>query len=85
MCLIMFYKVQTKMILLGTSFGIFSFGSFLGWEESWLDVGEDIALGKRDVAEQLAEFIVLLNGQLKMSWSDSMFVTRGITSKFKYL
>ena len=64
---------------------ICSFGSFLCWEQSWVDVRQYTALGDRDVAEQLAQLIILLDGELKVSWCDPVLVTGGVSRQFQDL
>lgn len=50
-----------------------------------MDVGEDTALSDGDVAEKLVQFLIVPNGELKMTRDDTglLVVTRSVTSQFE--
>ena len=54
-------------------------------EEDSLDVGEDTTLGNGDTGEEFVQFLVVADGQLKMTGDDSrlLVITSGITCQLE--
>lgn len=52
-----------------------------------MNVGKDTALGDGDVAKKLIQFLVIADGELKMTRDDTglLVVTRGVSSQFEDL
>jgi len=56
-------------------------------QENGLDVGQNTTLGDGDTDEKLVQFLVVSDGELKMSWDDPglLVVTGCVTGQFKDL
>jgi hypothetical protein len=54
-------------------------------EEVLMNVGEDTTLGNSDVAQQLVQFLIVSDGELKVAGDDTSFlvVTSGVSSKLE--
>ena len=52
---------------------LLSFLGFLGQQDS-IDVWQHTTRGNGHSAQQLVQFFVVSDGQLKMSWDDSLFL-----------
>jgi hypothetical protein len=50
-----------------------------------MNVGEDTTLGNSDVAQQLVQFLIVSDGELKVAGDDTSFlvVTSGVSSKLE--
>ena len=56
----------------------------LGQQNS-LDVGQNTTLSDRDARQQLVQFLVVANGQLKVTWNDaSLLVTSSVEEEWFY-
>ena len=50
-----------------------------------MDVWQDTTLGNGDVSEKLVQFLVISDGELKMTWDDTglLVVTGSVASQFE--
>lgn len=50
-----------------------------------MNVGEDTTLGNGDVAQKLVQFLIVTDGELKMTGNDTglLVVTSGVTSQLE--
>ena len=87
----MFFKrfvVLKKTVLCvqaaGNLFLLAGFFGLLGEKDS-VDVGQDSTVSDGDSAQELVQFFVVADGQLEMSWDDSLFlvVTGSVTSQLQ--
>jgi hypothetical protein len=50
-----------------------------------MDVWQDTTLGNGDVSEKLVQFLVIADGELKMTWDDTglLVITSSVTSQLE--
>ena len=56
-------------------------------QQNSLDVGENTTLSDRDARQQLVQFLVVADGQLKVTWNDAslLVVTSSVASELENL
>lgn len=76
---------KDNLHLLRAALGTGDLGSGL-WQQVGVDVRHDTTLGDDNVAEQLVEFLVVADGELKMAGDDTglLVVTGSVTSKLEH-
>jgi len=59
--------------------------SGLLWEKVLVNVWQDTTLSDGNVSEKLVQFLVVSDGELKMTWDDTrlLVVTSGVSSQFE--
>ena len=66
---------------------LFLVSSGLLWKKNGLDVWKNSSLGDGHSSQQLVQFLVIADGELKMSWGDSglLVVTGSVSSQLEDL